>query len=338
MSYPDNQISRDASRHLEEFSDEFRSALVRGDFPTWADSLGLTRTSDALKTTFPIPLDAAGYKELKGDIKFRSLYSRSLSMKTKEWFDGVEEKAIVLEAPDFVDWAGQPAIMGQEWLRQPNVMAAAMLAEGSYAGPLLDLYADPDTKAASTKRLFATGHPFNVLDTNLGTFDNILTTTEAQINSGAFFDTANAYFRSIKGANGQNLGLRFTNGGHCLVPAARENLFKNFLQFDTIVRTIQNAAADDNVAAVTQNNIYKSGIGYTVGDELTHDDYFYVLAAGRPGMHPWVVQKESSPKEIVHDYDSELYKRQLKLGVAYVGRANIAAAMPHCIARVQITG
>src|SRR5690606_30678332 len=109
-----------------------------GEVTPWAAQLGFLRTTDALKTTFPIPLDAAGYKELKDDIRFRSLYHRSLSMKSKEWFDGVEAKAIEVEAPDFSDWAGQPAAMAFEWERQPNLIVADLLAQSSHAGPLLD--------------------------------------------------------------------------------------------------------------------------------------------------------------------------------------------------------
>lgn len=337
MPNPYFQVSRDAARALEDFSDDFKSALVLGDVINWAEQCGFVRTSDALSTTFPIPLDAAGYKELKGDIKFRTLYNRSLRMKTKEWSDGVEAPAIEIEAPDFSDWAGAPANMAREWLRLPNEIVAAMLATSSFNGPLLSLYDDPDTDTKGTRRLFAADHPFNLLDSSVGTFDNRLSTTVAEILDGTFFEELENYFRSLKGPNGKMLGLSALNGKF-LVPSTRSVTFKRALEKDTLVKAVLNQAGDENVAAVLDQNMYKNAMSHVVGDELTSQDYFYAFAAGRPGMYPYVIQKSGAPEEIMHDKSSEMYKRSRKLGVAYVGRMNAAAALPHPIARVQITG
>jgi hypothetical protein len=341
MATPYLQVSRDASRALEEFSNEFSSALVLGAFEAWAGMFGLTRTSSAIKTTWPIPISAAGYHEFKGDHKYRHLYHRSLSMTTKQWQDGVEEFARVIEAPDFIDWAGEPGRIATEWLRQPQVLVADMLALSSLDGPLLDFYRDADSDTASTRRLFAADHPYNVLDPDLGDFDNTLDTTVAEIQSGAFFDAANDHFSSILGPNGKPLGLRMT-GGNCLVPATRENLFKNTLQFDTIVRTVNNVgtigATSNVVAGVPQNNIYKGTVGYTRADELADQDHFYALAAGRPGLYPWIVQTAGAPEEFLFDKSSERYKNTLKVAVSYVGDMAAAACLPHGILRVRITG
>lgn len=341
MAIPFLQVSHDAQRALEEFSDEFRSALALGDFDTWAGQLGFVHTTDALKTTWPIPLDAAGYKEFKGDIKFRSLYHRSLSMKSKQWTDGVEVAAIQVEAPDFVNWAGQPAAMATEWTRLPNEIVATMLESGSGAnGPFLDFYKDNDSNTASTRQLFASDHPFNVLRSSVGTFDNDQTTTVAEIQNGTFFDTIEEYFRGIKGPNGKPMGLRML-GGTFLVPAHRAALFKRTLETDTLIRSVSSLGVPDAVssvvAAVPTNNIYQ-GYKYQVADELTAGSVFYAIAGGKPGLHPWIVQQGSAPEEIVHDKSSEMYKRSLNVGIAYVGQANSAAALPHRIAKVTITG
>jgi hypothetical protein len=332
------QISRDAARALEEFSDEFRSALALGDFPTWAASLGFVRDTDAIKTTYPVPISAASFHEFDGDMKFRSLYHRSLSMQSKKWQDGISEFANVIEAPDFIDWAGEPARIATEWLRQPNILVADMLALNSLAGPLLNFYDDVDSGTInSTLNLFDT-HPFNVFKTGLGDFTNILTTTEAEIESGAFFDAANDYFTSILGPNGRPLGLSFSSGGTCLIPSTRETLFKNTLQFDTIVNTIRNVAATENVAAVTRNNIYKGTVAYQRADELADQDHFYAIAPGTAGGVPWIVQRSSSPEEFVLDKSSEEYMKTLKVSISYVGQMAAAACLPHRIARVEITG
>lgn len=337
MTTPYLQVSRDAARALEEFSDEFRGALALGDFAPWAQTLGLVRNTTALKTTFPLPLDAAGYKEFKGDFKYRNLYHRSMSMISRPWQDGVEEFSRVIEAPDFIDWGGAPGRMATEWQRLPSVIIADMLAVSSLDGPLLDFYRDPDSQTASTKRLFAAGHPHNVLDPGLGDFDNRMTCTESEITSGAIFDRLNAHFRSIKGPNGRPLGLRM-QGGMTLVPADRENIFKNTLQFDTIVRAVQNVAKTENVAAVTQNNIYKGTVGYEVADELADQDHFYAFAGGKPGLYPWAVQIGGAPEEIILDKNSEHWKKTGKVSIAYRGEMEGAPALPHPVVRVEITG
>lgn len=342
INTPYLQVSRDASLALTEFADDFRSALTLADFELWAESLGYSRATDALKSVFPIPIDAAGYKEFKGDMKYRTLYERSLSMIQKRWQDGVEEFADVIEAPDFVDFAGAPARMALEWKRQPNLLVADLLATAALDGPILDFYTDKDSGTQSTRRLFAGDHPYNVLKTGLGSFDNRMTTTVADIKSGAFFDSVSAYFRKIKGPNGKPLGLRM-GGGNFLVPVEREQLFKVTLETDTLIRAV---AADGtisggsgNVAAVTQNNIYKGSYGYTVADELEDQDHFYAFASGGDPMNvPWVVQTSGSPEEIIHDKTSEKYKSTRKVAIAYLGKMNVSGCLPHRIVRVQITG
>lgn len=337
MPAPYYQVSRDAALALTEFSDEMRSALSIVMVELWAAQHGMLRITDALKTVFPIPLDAAGYKKFEGDVKYRSLYSRSLQMKSEKWQDGVKEEADVVEAPDFSDWAGQPATMAFEWQRQPNLIVADLLAEDSLNGPLLDFYANSDTNAPSTRRMFATDHPFNVLEVGQGTWSNIMTTTVSEIENGNFFGAVNARFRSINGPNGKPMGLRM-GGGNILAPATREEIFKEALEQDTLVRVIENQAGSDNVAAVTKRNLWKS-IGYTIADEFLDQDHFYcIAAAGPPGLVPWVIQQGSTLEEIVNDKNSAFYKTSLEVSLAFIGKLNAQAALPHRIIRVEITG
>jgi hypothetical protein len=336
---PNLQVSNDAARALEEFSEEFRTALALGPINPWASDLGLVRNTNALKTSFPIPVSAAGYHEFKGDMKYRQLYERSLSMTMKKWQDGVEEFADVLEAPDFIDWAGEPARMATEWMRQPNIMVADMLALNTLDGPVLDFYTDKDSGTAGTRKLFAADHPFNVFNVGLGDFDNRLSVTAAEIANGTAWDSITAHFRAIKGANGKPLGLTFS-GGYCLVPYTRENLFKNALEFDTLIRNVASTgtinASASVVAAVTQNNRYKGTFGYTVSDELADQDHFYAFAAPKAGLYPWCIQL-GTPEEFIHDKSSDTYKASLKVKYAVVGKANAAACLPHGIVRVTIT-
>lgn len=342
INTPYLQVSRDAALALTEFADDFRSALTLADFELWAEALGYSRTTTALKTTLPIPIDAAGYKEFKGDMKYRTLYERSMSMIMRRWQDGVEEFADVIEAPDFGGWNEAPGNMAREWKRQPNLLVADLLALNSLDGPVLDFYTDKDSNTPSTRRLFAGDHPFNIFKTSLGSFDNRMTTTVAEIQSGAFFRNIRSYFRKLKGPNGKPLGFRM-GGGNLLLPVDQEELFKETLESDTLIRAISTDGTIDKgsgvVAAVNKNNIYKGTMGYTVADELVDQDTFYAIAAGGdPANVPWVVQTQGAPEEFVHDKTSEKYKSTLKVGVAYVGKMNASACLPHRIVRVTITG
>lgn len=329
-------VSRTAARALEEFSDAMRGALAIAEPQLWAAQWGLVVSTDAIKMTFPIPLDAAGYKEFKGDIKYRSVYSRALSMIPKKWTDGVEELAEVVEAPDFIDWAGQPGKIAREWLRLPDVLAAGVLE----ANPLLDFYRDPDTNTAGTRHLFAGDHPNNVL-IGAGSFNNDRTTTVADILSGQFFKDASTYYAGIKGPNGQPMGLRLS-GGSVLTSLNRDQLFEEALKQDSVIRAIDNLgkpAVTGVVAVTTQKNRFQNYITHITANELTStsDDYFYTLANGNDEAVPFVIMQGATPEEILHDKTSSKYKEHLKIGMAYVGAANVAAALPHRIARWHIT-
>lgn len=342
MAVPYNHVSRDEALARTEFSDSFKDALALSEFVPWAAELGHMHTTDALKTVWPIPFDAVGYKELLDDITFDALGSRTMNMTTKRWFGGVEEFADVIEGPNFIGWEDKPQRYASEWLRKPNDVVAGLLAINSYDGPLLGLYADHDTGAASTRRLFAADHPYNVLKPELGDFDNRIQVTVAEIENGTAFDAIDEHFGSILNPDGtKSLGLTLA-GGNLLVPYQRRSLFKRVLEFDTLIAAVNNVGRVDQtsnvVAAVTRNNIYKGQFGYTNAIELSSANYFYAIAGNRSGMYPWVVQTKGSPEEIMHDKSSELYKRKLKVGVAYVGTMNAACALPHPIVRVEITG
>src|SRR5688500_5256983 len=93
-----NLISRDAQTALTEFTQDFAMALAQGPVEQWAKERGFYRPSRALKAVFPIPVSAAGYNELKGDLKYRDLFQQSLEFTPKTWQDGVSALASVVEA------------------------------------------------------------------------------------------------------------------------------------------------------------------------------------------------------------------------------------------------
>jgi phage major head subunit gpT-like protein len=304
-----NLVSQDAQRALEEFSQDFNAALTQGGTEQWAKDLGLYKASRALKTTYPVPVSAAGYKELEGDIKYRALFEKSLELVPKTWQDGVSELASVIEAPDFIGWTSEPAAIAGAAMSLANEIIAGLLeANGtSWTG----------------KTFFASDHPVNVFKPSVGTFDNDITGAGTNLSSGNLA-LAKQYFREIKAANGKPLGLRMT---HLLVPAALEETARDILERDLIIES--NGANDFG----TVNNRHKGTVKLVVSDDFTSDIVWYPLALGKPGMFPWIVQDEGAPEEIRSDKDSHLYKTTLKVAVAYVLRGNGALALPQCVQR-----
>lgn len=312
-----NLISRDAQRALEEFSQAFSMALAQSPVDQWAKAAGFYFTSRALKTTYPIPFSAAGYAEFKGDVKYRSLLEKSLSLIPKTWQDGVAELASVVEAPDFIGWGEEPAriaMAGESLLNE--IVAGLIEANGT-----LDLYKDT---AHAALTFFDDAHPFNIFEPDLGTFDNDITGAGTDPTVGNL-KLAKEYFRKIKAANGKPLGLRMT---HVLVPPAQEEIWKDILEQDMLIQSFDGGSTFGAV-----DNRHKGTVKAVVSDELTNDSQWYPLALNKPGMYPWVVQDEGAPEEIRSDKDSALYQKQLKIGVAYVKRAGGALVLPQCIQR-----
>jgi hypothetical protein len=323
MANPFLQVSGDAQRALEEFSLEFASALAAAPADTWAQTYGLAKTSRAIKTTYPIPVSAAGYVLAKGDFQMRSLFERSLTMQTREWVDGVSEKAAVIEAPDFIDWGGEPGRIALEGARQPNRIIADMLA----ANPNLSFYADENLGITSSTPLFSDSHPVNVFDSSKGTFDNNHT---AAALDAAMLRAAILRFRQKKAPNGQVAGRRIT---HMIVPAALEETARDLLESDLMYNVLLDTGSNTNAVS---NNRYKGYLNLVVGDELTQDDRIFLLDARGP--KPWIVQTSGTPEEIRFDKTSDYYKQTLKVGVKYILRLDGKACLPHAIERVQITG
>jgi phage major head subunit gpT-like protein len=305
-------LSGDAQRAIEVFSEDFALALTQGDTEEWAKNLGRYESSNALKTTFPIPTSAAGYKEFKGDVTYRSLFEKSISLLSKTWQDGVAELASTVEAPDFTGWGAEPAAMAaaQKSLLNEIVMAA------------LEANATHPYDAVA---FFSGSHPYNVFKAGLGTFDNDHTGDLTSANA----KVAMTNFRGIRGANGKHLGLRMT---HVVVPPALEQQARDVFENQIV---IVDGGTVNTFGAV--DNRLRNRVQIIVSDEATSDVYWYPLALNKPGMYPWVVQDQGAPEEIRSDKTSAMYQQTLKIGVAYVQRANGGLALPHCIQRWDAT-
>jgi phage major head subunit gpT-like protein len=306
------QVSQDAQIALTEFRNDFAMALVQGGVDAWASDLGLSVTSKALRTRWPVPVDAAGYSEFKGEMKYRSLYQKSLELMPKTWQDGVAELASIIEAPDFVGWPNAPEAMAQAALSLPNEIIAALLEAGTST-----VSWDSITGA---EYFFDTGKPYNVFDVGVGTFSNTFSGGGTTLTL-ANVKLADERFRKMKGPNGKPLGLRLT---HILAPPALHWTAQDILVNAQAVLVVGSEfAAGENLL---------KGYAKPVGaNELTSDTAWYALALNKPGLFPWIVQTDGTPETMILGRDSALYEKELKVGVNSIRRGNGALALPQCI-------
>jgi len=307
-----NLISQDAQIRLTDFREDFLLAYAQEVTPEddWARNLGLYINSKALKTKFPIPVSAAGYKEFEGDIRYRSIFEKSFELVPKTWQDGVAELASIVEAPDFIGWPGQPDAMAAAARALPNEIISAAL-EANAVHPLDGL------------TFFNAAHPFNLFDTAVGTFANTFTGAGTAASTTAL-ETAKANMRKVKAANGKPLGLRLT---HIMCHPDREETWRNILERDLIIES----NGTNNFGTV--NNRHKGTVKLLVSDQLTVSAQWYALGLNKAGTFPWVVQDEGSPETIIQDKNDALYKTTLKVGIASILRGNGGLALPHCIHR-----
>lgn len=302
-------VSRDAQRALEEFSQDFMGALTQGAVDQWSKTHGIYKSvGPAVKITFPVPVSAAGYKELAGDIKYRDLFQKSLSFTPKTWQDGVSALASVVEAPDFIGWTSEPQAIAAAAQSLPNEIIADLL--------------EANPTGWDDLAFFHASHPVNVFGEVSGTFANDVTGagTDPTVDNLAL---AMQHFDEMKAANGKPLGLRMT---HVFHPPSQRNAWKKILEQDLLIQTI-----GDSFGAV--NNVYKGAITPVCCYELTDSSKWYAAALNKPGVVPWVIADSGAPEEIRSDKDSHLYKSSLKIGLAYVLRGNGALALPHCMQR-----
>ncbi len=308
-------VSQDAQAALREFSQEFAMALAQGPVEPWARANGLYKASRALRTTYPVPVSAAGYKDFAGDLKYRGLFEKSIDLRPKTWQDGVAELASIVEAPDFTGWNEQPTAMAMAAQSLPNEIIAAAL--------------EANPTGWDEVAFFSGTHPVNLYDDGKGTFDNDAT-GEATVET---LDLALQHFQGLKGPNGKYLGLRAT---HVFHPPSQTQTWKKILEQDLLIQTVASTAPSASSFG-SVNNIYKGAVIPVVCNELTDTHKFYVAALNKPGMYPWIVQDEGAPEEIRQDKTSALYQTTLKIGVAYILRGNGALALPQCIKRFSGT-
>lgn len=341
---PFEQISRDAQIALTEFGEEFMTALSQSDVDPWSAQLGLDKVSDAPRVRFPIPLSAAGYKEFTGDVQYRTIWEKSLEIIPVTWFDGVDILARTLEAPDFVGWEKEPDLMAAAAISLGNELIAQQLINNPATWETNDGSINFFHSVNTASPSFSAGkHPFNIMKTSLGGFDNDF--TGATLPSHQNLQIAKTRFRRILAANGRPAGFRLT---HILAPPAQEEVWRNILEQDLIIQSLPLTTTQGDGSGATfgaVSNRHKGTVQLVIADELGgsyvspttgatgSDAYWYGLALNKPGAYPWITHRQATPEVVINDKASDYYKRTRKVSMAHFLDAVGALALPQCVQR-----
>ncbi len=202
--------------------------------------------------------------------------------------------------------------------------AAAMSLPNEIIAGLIEANSTTDGEGRTRwdgKAFFATDHPYNLFDVDVGTYSNLIT------GAGTDPTTANLAlamqnFDLMKAPNGKPLGLRMT---HVLHPPSQRDKWKRILEQDSIIQAI----AGSSFGAV--DNIYKNAVTPICCYELSNTSKWYPVSLNKPGMKPWVMQDDGAPEEIRLDKTSDFYKTTLKVSLAYVLRGNGELTLPQCM-------
>jgi len=341
MSKPLEQLSFDSQRALEQFSSAFQSAFEAADpAAEWAKAFGLVETSQALLLTYPMSISAAGYVERKGDDAARDMYERSISVTPIEWTDGIQAQKRRLEQNDFAvqAWTSEATRMAREARRHANTLTARLL----HANANIQLYKDATLGVDAGIPLFSSSHQVNIFDSSKGVFKNVLVGggtdfVGTTINQAMFSAVLKHGRTQIKGANGQPMGINYTD---LLVHPDHEQDAKDFLESDLMRATFLEGGTGPNTQ-LTTNNRYKGIINLVVADELAQvsgvdADLIYFIDRNT-GAKPWILQDGGTPEETLFDANSEYCKRTGKVRVNYNLLMGVTGALPHGILRVNLT-
>lgn len=339
---PFEQITRDAQIALTEFNEAFMLSMSQTAVEPWARELGFALVTDAPRVKFPIPLSAAGYKELTGDIEYRKLYERSLDIIPITWTDGVSELAKVIEAPDFIGWASEPERMALAADSLENELVAQALAANAATWETNDGSINFFHSVSTSSPSFSLGkHPYNIFDASFGGFDNDF--TGATLPSHQNLQIAKTRFRKLLASNGKPAGYRLT---HIIAPPSQEEIWRNILEQDLIIQalpltTTQGDGSGSTFGAV--NNRHKGTVTLVIADELggnyttqngqTGSDSLWYALAAKPGTYPWVSHKQATPEVLIRDKSSDYYKTTRRVSYATVLEAVAGLALPQTMQR-----
>jgi hypothetical protein len=354
-------VSVDAQIALTEFGYDFLEAFKASPTP-FAERLGLVRFSQFLQTRFPMPVDAAEFREFYGEIGYRRLGHKSLTVTPGVWSDGVEELARVIEAPEFLGWMEAPGEQADDASALPDRLAAKMLLAGKTT---------PSWEVDDGSVMwFDKAHPINPMKPGgggpanpisgqaAGTYPNLLVGMPLDFDS---IRKVRAHFRKWPAVSGaKRRGLRLTD---ILAHPDQEQQVMELRREKYVMRkSVDGAGQTVGYMFAPNENASEEDYAFNVwiGEELTESGVWYPMSLNRRGTKPWVIQRRLIPggvgmpagwtgteaqppagglfEVIVNDKASQKYKDTGLVSIGHKLEMGMALAHPWSTLRCEPSG
>lgn len=293
---------------LTEFDMGFQAALVPLSIP-WARTLGRVKSTNLLKTTFPIAISDGKFVPFVDEMKARKNAHKSITLEQELWHDGVEEFAHKIEAVDFDGFAQEPEAMADSANRAPNEWVTTKMVANAAC--------DYDGVAF----FHASNHLINPFGPNVAAnkFGNLLADKPLNITNLELMKTT---FRGMKSPGGASLGLSLTD---LLVPTALMETALDLQKRNLII--LGNA---DTASAV--DNRHQGTFRVHEWQEATDANNWAGFALNKPALRPFIVMVKNNgvPERIFHSKADSKYKNTLKVGVNMILVGTAGLALPQC--------
>lgn len=303
-------VPADVQAALTQFSERFMQRFAELQEPALV-SVGIEENTNASKVTYPFPVYAPEFKQFTGEMWFRALGGKSLSLIPDTFQDGVKILAKKIESVDWVGWGMQPEAMAEAaMVHKAQLIAAALDAGTSVVTPWDGL------------AHFHTAHFINPGKKGAGTFANYVTGRAASLEN---LKTAKAELAAIPNAAGRPMGQKLT---HVICPTALEGTFEE-------IRNNTYVVASGTVGPV--ENLLKGSFTIIATPTLSDLDDWYVASVQSPADILWVLLNKGTPEEIIQDKSSGLYATSLEVAYAVLFERVVGLGDPHKIIRYRGT-
>lgn len=340
--YGFSELPTTSAAAIREFNDRYLAAIGAAIPTGWADTLGELIPTDRPMVTFPVSQLHTIYKRTEGESRFKKLGEKSFDVKTEEFDDGYQAKAMDLFLQTFAyrNWqrAPQRLVQAEEQFRHTQI--ASLLTSGTAL------------TCVDGQFFFSASHPANMTDPSVvGTWSNYQSTatnilgSAATGNSGAFLidhlQTEMVNMQTgVLDENGQLLGA---DGDTLLVPSDYYEPLKNGLANDRVFNFITENSGN-NPAAAALSNVYKGKFNvlpikeFSIASGTTADWYIVDSKMLKQGLSPWIMLRQTVPQSLalrIYDESTDYFRDTSNLKMSSHIWYGFSLAMPHAIRRVK---
>lgn len=322
--YTSDQLPADDIAAIREFDDRYLASIGAAPPPSWSDLGDLFPTSSPM-VTFPISSLALKYQQTEGESRFKTLLSKSFTVKTEEFDCGVEAKLLDLTQELFAyrNWQMGPARMMIAEARHRNRSIVTLLEAGA------------STAWVDGLNFFSAAHLSDLNNPASATWSNY-NSSGSTVVSVTNIQTEVTAMQGALDENGEKIGA---DPDTILVPTATYEPLKNLLAKEMILET---TTSPGNLAAPT-NNPYKGRFNVVHVPELSDANDWYLVDSklrASSGLAPWISMRYTKPNPSLqlryYDESSDFFKDTGRIKVSSHIWYGFALGFPHAIRKITV--